>query len=80
MNYRKLPLGTRNIIGKKVTEARNNLGITQIQLMAKMQLEEIDITISSMSLLEGQKRPVFDYELKVLAKILNVDVNWLLGD
>ena len=32
------------------------------------------------SLLEGQKRPVSDIELKALADILEVSVDWLLGN
>jgi len=34
---------------------------------------------SSLSLLEGQKRPVSDIELNALADILNVSVDWLLN-
>ncbi len=79
MNVRKLALGDRNLIGSRVTEARRNLGISQVELMAKLQTRGIDISASSVSLLEGQKRPVMDFELVVLADILKVDVHWLLG-
>ncbi len=79
MNVRKLALGDRNRIGSRVTEARRNLGISQVELMAKLQTRGIDISASSVSLLEGQKRPVMDFELVVLADILKVDVHWLLG-
>ena len=75
MNTRKLGLGNRNL----VTEARRALGITQVQLLARLQVRGVDISGTSLSLLEGQKRPVFDYELAALADILKVDVNWLLG-
>ena len=44
-----------------------------------VQVRGVDISGTSLSLLEGQKRPVFDYELAALADILKVDVNWLLG-
>ena len=53
--------------------------ITQVQLLARLQVRGVDISGTSLSLLEGQKRPVFDYELAALADILKVDVNWLLG-
>ena len=79
MNVRKLALGDRNRIGSRVTEARRNLGISQVELMAKLQTRGIDISATSVSLLEGQKRPVMDFELVVLADILKVDVHWLLG-
>jgi len=76
---RKLQLGNRNIIGARVTEARKNQGMKQVELMAKLQTIGVDISIPALSLLEGQKRPVSDFELKALADILNVSVDWLLG-
>lgn len=79
MNTRKLNLGDRNVVGRRVTEARIAMGLTQNELMARMQIRGIDISASSVSLLEGQRRPVLDYELAALADILKVDVNWLLG-
>ena len=79
MNTRKLGLGNRNLVGRRVTEARRALGITQVQLLARLQVRGVDISGTSLSLPAGQKRPVFDYELAALADILKVDVNWLLG-
>ncbi len=75
----KLELGNRNIIGARVTEARRKQGMKQNELLAKLQLAGIEISIPALSLLEGQKRPVFDYELNALADALGVSVNWLLG-
>ena len=51
----------------------------QVELLAKLQLAGIDISVPALSLLEGQKRPVSDIELNALADILNVSVDWLLG-
>ena len=79
MKTRKLALGDRNIIGARVTEARQAQGMKQIDLLAKLQLAGIDISSPALSLLEGQKRPVSDIELNALATILNVSVDWLLG-
>lgn len=79
MKIRKLPLGDRNIIGARVTEARNNLGMKQFELLTKLQTAGIDMSIPALSLLEGQKRPVTDMELNALADILNVSVDWLMG-
>ena len=42
-------------------------------------LSVIEISTPALSLLEGQKRPVMDYDLNALADILNVSVDWLLG-
>lgn len=79
MKTRKLELGDRNLVGARVTIARKNLGMKQIELLAQLQLKGIDISIPALSLLEGQKRPVSDIELNALSDILNVSVDWLLG-
>ena len=76
---RKLELGDRNLIGRRVTEARMALGMKQVELLAKLQLAGVDMSIPALSLLEGQKRPVSDIELNALADILEVSVDWLLG-
>ncbi len=79
MKTRKLALGNRNMIGARVTEARMKRGMKQIELLAKLQTAGIDISVPALSLLEGQKRPVSDFELNALADILGVSVDWLLG-
>lgn len=79
LKKRKLALGDRNLIGARVTEARQAQGMKQVELLAKLQLAGIDISSPALSLLEGQKRPVSDIELNALATILNVSVEWLLG-
>lgn len=79
MKPRKLALGNRNLIGARVTEARAMQGMKQVELLAKLQLAGVDMSVPTLSLLEGQKRPVSDIELVALADILNVSVNWLLG-
>ena len=79
LNTRKLALGDRNLIGARVTKARNDLGMKQNELLAQLQLKGVDLSIPALSLLEGQKRPVSDIELNALADILNVTVDWLLG-
>ena len=79
MKTRKLALGDRNIIGARVTEARLALGMKQVELLAKLQTAGVDMSVPALSLLEGQKRPVYDYELNALADILHVSSDWLLG-
>lgn len=79
MKERKLALGNRNIIGARVTQARKNKNMKQIELLTQLQLHGIEISTPALSLLEGQKRPVSDIELNALADILEVSVNWLLG-
>ena len=79
MNRRKLPLGDRNRIGKRVTQARQAKGMRQTELLARLQVQGIEISLPALSLLEGQKRPVSDIELAALAEILGVSADWLLG-
>lgn len=79
MKPRRLQLGDRNIVGARVTEARKAQNMKQVELLAKLQLAGIDLSVPALSLLEGQKRPVSDVELNALADVLNVSVNWLLG-
>ncbi len=79
LKTRKLELGSRNMIGARVTQARKAQGLKQNELLARLQLAGVDISSPALSLLEGQKRPVSDIELNALADILNVSVDWLLG-
>ena len=79
MKTRKLALGNRNMVGARVTEARMRIGMKQVDLLAKLQTAGIEISIPALSLLEGQKRPVSDFELCALADALHVSVHWLLG-
>ena len=76
---RKLELGDRNIIGARVTQVRKAKGMKQVELLAKLQLAGVDLSVPALSLLEGQKRPVSDIELNAIADILGVSVDWLLG-
>ena len=80
MKTRKLELGDKNIIGARVTEARLARGMKQNELLARLQTAGVDLSTPALSLLEGQKRPVSDIELKALADILEVSVDWLLGN
>ena len=51
----------------------------QVELLARLQLAGVDMSVPSLSLLEGQKRLVTDIELNALADALHVPVDWLLG-
>ena len=79
MRTRKLSLGTRNLVGARVTQARLQLGMKQVELLALLQLAGIEMSVPALSLLEGQKRPVSDLELNALADILHISADWLLG-
>ncbi len=79
MRLRKQKLGDKNIVGAKIEQKRKELGIKQKDFLARLQVEGMDINASGLSKLEGQIRGVFDYELVVIAKVLGVSLNWLLG-
>lgn len=69
----------KNICGDKVHEARCKLRLTQCNLAAQLQINGIIIERDSISRIEIGTRFVANYELRELAKILKVTVNWLLG-
>ncbi|MBQ8941002.1 MAG: helix-turn-helix transcriptional regulator [Firmicutes bacterium] len=78
MKPRKLELGTKNIIGHKVTQLRLERKMKQKDLAAKLQTYGADINLSSLSKLEGQTRPVSDIEIKALAQIFSISADELL--
>lgn len=71
--------GKKNICGERIHEARCKLRLTQSDLAAQLQIAGIIIERDSISRIEIGTRFVADYELRELAKILKVSVNWLLG-
>lgn len=70
--------GKKNICGERIHEARCKLRLTQSDLAAQLQVNGIILERDSVSRIEIGTRFVADYELRALAKILKVSVNWLL--
>ncbi|HLN64217.1 MAG TPA: XRE family transcriptional regulator [Symbiobacteriaceae bacterium] len=76
-----------NQIGKRVREARKHLGLSQMACAEAVQkvIGEIYPGLSfvidqtDISRIESETRPVWDYELRALAKDLLVSSDWLLG-
>jgi len=68
----------KNIVGTRVRQARKATGITQGDLLARLQVLGMTIDQSGISKLESGKRPVSDTEVVALAKALKVSVAWLL--
>lgn len=71
--------GKKNISGSRIREARQRLRLSQAELAARMQVENINIERDSISRIEIGTRFIPDYELPVFSKLLNVSVDWLLG-
>lgn len=70
--------GKKNICGQRVYEARARKHMTQSELAAKLQTQGVNIERDSISKLESGNRFVADYEVAVLAKVLDVSALWLL--
>ena len=78
MRVRLKELGTSNLIGANVQKIRKQRGIKQKDLLAKLQVNGIDMSASALSKLEGQVRMVTDIELVTLSKILALPIEELL--
>ena len=65
-------------LGQNIRRLRIQLGLTQEQVAAQLQVRGVDLNASGLSKLEGQLRFVTDVELLALSDILNVSVDWLL--
>jgi transcriptional regulator with XRE-family HTH domain len=75
-------VNTRNIVGKRVYQARKKATppITQTDLIARLQLSGIMMDQSTLSKIENGQRPVTDIEIIALSKALKVSSAWLLGE
>ena len=71
--------GNKNRIGTNIVQIRNIRGIKQKELLAKLQLADLDISATSLSRLEGQYRAATDYEVVAVAEALGIDIGELLG-
>ena len=70
----------RNIVGIRVRQARKAAKppITQLDLIARLQLLDMNIDQSGLSKIENGQRPVTDIEVVALAKALKVTEEWLI--
>ena len=72
-------MGKCNMSGNRIKKARKMAGITQDQLAARMQVENIQINQRAVSRIETGERLVTDYELYFFSRVLKTDMEWLLG-
>ncbi|MCI9149730.1 MAG: helix-turn-helix transcriptional regulator [Lachnospiraceae bacterium] len=70
--------GKANIVGEKINEFRKQQKLSQEELAAKMQLNNIEISQKGISRIEKRERFVTDYELLVFSKVLDVNIYELL--
>ncbi|WP_026881455.1 helix-turn-helix domain-containing protein [Clostridium akagii] len=64
----------KNIIGINVKSIRKNKNCTQKDLVAKINLQGIQIDEPMLSRIESEKRPVLDYEASAIANALKVPI------
>ena len=71
--------GNKNIIHKRLKVARQKARLSQDDLAAKMQTMNVNIDQQMISRIERNQRVVTDYEVACFAKVLKVNVLWLLS-
>lgn len=54
--------------------------VSQVDLVARLQVLGLKIEQSAVSKIENGQRPVLDTEVTLIAKALEVSVAWLLGE
>ena len=72
--------GRCNLSGERIRQAREDEGLSQEQLAAKLQLAGLEITQKAVSRIETGLRVVPDYELKFFAQALDRGIMWLLEE
>lgn len=72
----------KNIAGLRVAEARQRFNpvLTQDALSGRLARLGIQLDRAAIAKIENNLRHILDYELKGLAEVLGVAVDWLLGD
>lgn len=71
--------GRNNICGKKISELRRELDISQRELAEKLQLNGLDIDKNAIQRIEAGKRFVTDIEIVALTKVFEVSFKELLN-
>lgn len=66
-------------IGECLRQRRIKNGCTQEELAAKMQLEGCDVSRTAIAKIEAGIRHIYTWEIKALAKVLNITYDDILG-
>ena len=72
--------GRCNCSGMRIRQRREELGLSQEQLAAKLQLYDLELGQKTISRMETGLRVIADYELLWLARALETTCSWLLGE
>jgi transcriptional regulator with XRE-family HTH domain len=68
----------QNMVGPVIRELREKKGVSQAQLVAKLNIMGWDLSRATFSKIEAQIRCVADYEIPVLAASVGVEPSELL--
>lgn len=71
--------GKCNISGSKIRQLREQAGLSQEQLAAKLQLAGLNLNQKAISRIETGERVVPDFELLYFSQVLEVPICILLG-
>lgn len=71
-------IGNENLVGQRVVALRKERKMKQKDLLARLQVQGLDLNQSSLSALEGQRRRVSDRELLALSAALGVEMEALV--
>ena len=71
--------GKRNICGDRIRKASLRARLSQSDLCRRLQLAGVIVERDVISRIENGGRFVADFEVVVIADVLEVSVDWLLG-
>ena len=66
--------GKANIVGRQIYKLRKEKKLSQEELAAKLQINNIELSQKAISRIEKQERFVTDYELLIISKVLGVSI------
>lgn len=71
--------GRKNLCGDRIREARQRQRLSQTDLCRKLHLKGVMVERDTISRMENGDRFVADFEAVMIAEVLDVPVEWLLG-
>lgn len=78
MGHLRTKDGNKNLSGVRIRALREDAGMSQEQLMAKLQLMGMDAERGVIKRIENGDRAVSDLELQLFAKLFNVSYQYLI--
>lgn len=70
----------KNVLGPNIKFYRMKRGLTQEDMTARLNVLGLEIDRPMLSRIENQERILYDYEIREIAKILEIDYNDLFKD